>query len=190
MSHTQRGSPSRLPDPRRVPHPRLSSRQAHVLPYLACDWDPLSPLSLLSFYLSPLPSSRHATPARQRRYPWADTGDARASLHLRSTLRALLSHRLERCLPVSAGYPPTPLRISLSPRAVARWKDHDCPCLSLSLSRSRPLRSSLHFSLSPSRSCATRRGFERTSSVHTGNACYCPSSCRYVRERHAGGFAA
>lgn len=60
---------------------------------------PPSPPSLPSFSLSPFPSSRHATPARQRRYPWADTGDARASLHLRSTLRALLSHRLERTMP-------------------------------------------------------------------------------------------
>lgn len=74
----------------------ILARQAHALPTCATAILPLppSPLSSLhptfpSLSLSPFPSSCHATPARQRRYPWADTGDARASLHLRSTLRAL-----------------------------------------------------------------------------------------------------
>lgn len=103
VTHAARGLPGPL-DPRAPPPKPILASEAHGPP--TCDWDPLLPrlcpraLSL-SFSFSPLPLSRHATPARRRRYPWADTGDARASLHLRSTLRALLSHRLERTMPLS-----------------------------------------------------------------------------------------
>lgn len=146
MSHTQRGSPVPPPPP---PILLLCPSSESILasgprcPYHRLGF-PFPPFPLaLSLSLLPLPPSRNATPARQRRYPWADTGDARASLHLRSTLRALLSHRLERTMPLPsppALTSPTTLRaLALSPRAVARWKDHDCP--RLSFARSRFLRS-------------------------------------------------
>lgn len=126
-----------------APHSSLSSRQAHDTPTTATPFP--SPFLFPSFSFSPAASSvPQRYTARRRRYPWADTGDARAPLHLRSTLRALLSHRLERTMPLlspSALTSPTALRaLALSPHVVARWKDHDCPRLSFTLSQSsRPL---------------------------------------------------
>lgn len=81
--------------------------------------------------------------------------------------------------------PPRPH--SFSSRCRALETSRYCPRLSFA----RALAFSSFLSpLFSSRSCATRRGFERTSSMHIGNACYCPPSYRYVCERHAGGFAA
>lgn len=194
MSHTQRGSPVPPLPLRRssccAPHPSLSSRQAHAAPTI--DRDSLFPLSLSLFLFL---SSRFLRPATLHRHASGDTRGPTQVMHgppyifdplfglffpTGSNVRCLLS-RPRRLLPPL----PTLRALALSPRAVARWKDHDCPRLSFALSVS-PIPSPL----SSSRPCATRRAFERTSSVHIGNACYCPPSYRYVCERHAGGFTA
>lgn len=172
----------------------MLARQAHVLPTCATgiSLSPVLPPTFPSLSLSPFPSSRHATPARQRRYPWADTGDARASLHLRSTLRALLSHRLERTMPS----PPILSRnLLLLPLALSARFSFSSRCRALEGSRLSPsFFRALGFSLFSSRLCATYRDRSerispRCTPVYT--ACCCPSSLIDIYANDAPrGFAA
>lgn len=142
--HTRSATHPCLPSP---PILLLCSSSKSILasgpryPYHQLVGFPFPPFPPLSLSHLALPLPRNATPARQRRYPWADTGDARASLHLRSTLRALLSHRLEAAYdaspsPAGSSTSPTTLRVpSLFLLALSRAGKITIVPVSLSRSR-------------------------------------------------------
>lgn len=130
---------------------------------------------------------RHAS--GNSREPWADTGDARASLHLRSALTGLSFptgwEKVSRSFhSLSLFFLPS--RLSAS-HALLSLLFAVCRAIA---SRSASARSSLFLfpSRRPVRTEMRRvHGARRTSSTCTTrcNACYCPSCYRYAIDRHA-----
>jgi len=121
-----------------APHPSLSSRQAHATPTI--DWDSLSPLSL-SFFLFLF--SRFLHPTTLYQHASGDTRGPTQVMHgppyIFDPLFGLFfptgsNVRCLSCLRRALTSPIVLRTLALSPRAVARWKDHDCPRLSFALS--------------------------------------------------------
>lgn len=122
-----------------APHPSLSSRIRPTLP-LPSTGTPFSPFPSLSFSFYPPASSI------PRRYTSTASGDTRGPTqvmhgppYIFDPLFGLFfpTGSNVRCLscPRRAFTSPITLRtLALSPRAVARWKDHDCRRLSFALS--------------------------------------------------------
>lgn len=145
MSHTQRGSPvpPLPPSEPLVPLIRVYPRVRPTLPLPATGIpSPLTPVSL-SLSLLPLPP----IPATLHRHASGDTRGPTQVMHgppyIFDPLFGLFfpTGSNVRCLtrPRRALTSLTALRaLALSPRAVARWKDHDCPRLSFALSVSSP----------------------------------------------------
>lgn len=122
-----------------APHPSLSSRQAHATPTHRLGFPfPPFPISL-SLSRLPLPPSRNAT-----RHASGDTRGPTQVMHgppyIFDPLFGLFfpTGSNVRCLSCPRQLLPLLLPSALSPRVVARWKDHDCPRLSFALSGSLP----------------------------------------------------
>lgn len=182
MSHTQRAA---LPGPLSIPsRPTAGAypRAGPAVPLPVTGDLPFPPRSYpRALFLFPSPfSPRFLYPATLHRHAGGDTRGPTQVMHgppyIFDPLFGLFFPTGSNVRDASLSPSPSPQPcLSFSPRAVARWKDHDCRPVSLSLFLSLLAR------------CATRRGSERTSSVRTGNACYCPSSYRYARERDTPG---
>lgn len=126
-----------------APHLSLSSRQAHATPTSRAGI-PFPPFSLSLFLFL---SSCFLHLATLHRHASGDTRGPTQVMHgppyIFDPLFGLFfpTGSNVRCLsrPRRALTSPTALRaLALSPRAVARWKDHDCPRLSFALSVSSP----------------------------------------------------
>lgn len=140
VTHAVRLTRAPPPDPLVVPLIRVYPRVRPTLP-LPTDWDFLSPPFPISLSLSrlPLPPSRNAT-----RHASGDTRGPTQVMHgppyIFDPLFGLFfpTGSNVRCLSCPRQLLPLLLPSALSPRVVARWKDHDCPRLSFALSGSLP----------------------------------------------------